>query len=224
MRVLNINNFVILLKLTLLLFVCLAYSTPINNLYTVNKRVFKGRAELLSERSDQVTSSDDCSHSYCHGSPPPTALQSHRPRKDRSLVSSLSIRGPSSLSLHSREFSIHKVSGFAITWLYTTFIYPVQDAAAKLADIYIRYLEKIDDFRTRTPPLASFTLHVGESDLVFECPNPIAWDTVVEILYTLQLMAESGWAILYRLFIPAFKLWITFLVHRDLALGGGHGT
>ena len=193
--------------LTLLFLTNLSYSNPVSVSSSKEISPVHRRRDLQSHRSDEAFSVGIHNNSYHDNPKPATTAFSSTTIQGHAEVYAVSEYMPSSLSLSARGNPVNNIAGHAITWLYTSFIYPVSDAAAELTRIYTGFRIKIEYLAARTPPLAEFSLRLGSGVLTMSCPNPIAWDTVLSIVASMQLLGEVGLTILWRAFFPALKVW-----------------
>ena len=165
-----------------------------------------------------------CEQPRCEYPSTASKPMSPKPLKDQSRVHALCIRGPTSTSLSTRVFPISNIAGQAIIWLHTQLTYPIQAAAADLSKIYAGNRTYIQSLGTRSPPRSSFALQLGFGlELAFKFRSPLNWDFVLRVLAKMQLFAEKGLTIYYRLLVPAIKVMVTFRLVQLPRHGDGIG-
>jgi len=97
---------------------------------------------------------------------PPSIPPSTGSIHNESGVVALSIRETASLPLSTRDSPFSKIVDFVIEVLETRLLYPIQDTAAALSNVYAAYSSKTNEIEAKYPPLRRFNLALGPGYLI----------------------------------------------------------
>lgn len=201
----------IALLMSFLAFSNLSFSSPVKDVFVAERGAAQGKYDLHSLAERPTLPASACVGPDCSTLSASSGIWSTEPVHNHPRTSALSVRGPTSLTLVPRASSFfHNLGDYAIRILYARLLYPIYSAAADLSRIYAAFVAKSKEIETQYPPLAKLTFKLGGGELTMTCPDPMSWGTVLGILETLKLIVDLGWTVTYRVFVPAFTVWVAF--------------